>query len=358
MCIVFLTTAHPDYALIVIDNRDEFILRPTSRPEWWRHPHGPDVLSARDLQRSEKGTWMGITKDGVFAVLTNYRETDLDDADHPIHAIRSRGGMVTYWLGTGAEEPAIDSIHSLVKDGGVKGVGGFSMLCGKLKMKRTAEGGRDIDPIAIVSNRASHIAHVPWVAKTRGEVCALSNIGYGDVDRWPKLEDGKQLLGEIITQAIKENLSEDQLVEKLFGLLDNDKLPRHEGMSLMDYVSELKQSIFIPAIGDEVHRKEMEECMALGKTGWPSGDSPAVEEALVIPTNGTTNDKAKVAENNLGFATGMYGTQRQTIILVDWDGQVTFRERALYDSHGNPILRGEADEEFRFKIEGWDDEDR
>ncbi|CAI4213446.1 unnamed protein product [Parascedosporium putredinis] len=334
MCIVFLTTAHPDYALIVVDNRDEFILRPTSRPEWWRHPNGPEVLSARDLQRSEKGTWMGITKDGVFAVLTNYRETDVDDADHPIHAIRSRG------------------------DGGVKGVGGFSMVCGKLRKSLKTEGGRNIDPIAIVSNRASHVDHVPWIGQTRGEVCALSNIGYGDVDSWPKLEDGKRMLGEVITQAIKENLSEDQLVDKLFGILDDDKLPRYEGMSLMDYVSELKQSIFIPAVGDEPHRIEMEESMARGKTGWPSGDSPAAEEAVTIPSNGTSDSAPKVADNNLGFATGMYGTQRQTMILVDWDGQVTFRERALYDSHGNPIPRGQADEVFRFKIEDWDNDDR
>ncbi|KAG5918569.1 hypothetical protein E4U42_006802, partial [Claviceps africana] len=100
MCIVLITTAHPGYALIVLDNRDEFILRPTSRPHWWRHAAtGREVLSSRDLQRAERGAWMGITRDGLFAVLTNYREADGHDAGHPVHGIRSRGGMVTAWLG-------------------------------------------------------------------------------------------------------------------------------------------------------------------------------------------------------------------------------------------------------------------
>lgn len=364
MCIVFLTTAHPDYALIVIDNRDEFILRPTSRPEWWNHPNGTDVLSARDLQRSEKGTWMGITKDGVFAVLTNYRETDVDDADHPIHAIRSRGGMVTYWLGTGAKESTTESVQRLVAGGGVKGVGGFSMLCGKLKKNFKTDSGRDIEPIAIVSNRACDVSHVPFVAQARGEVCALSNACYGDDgEKWPKLDDGKQMLGEIITEAIKKNLNEEQLVEKLFGLLDHDRLPRHLGMDLMGYVNELKHSIFIPPVGDEIHHKEMEESKAKGRTGWPSGNGRAAEDppSPSPSTNGdsTNGTNGNNNNNNMGFAKGMYGTQRQTIILVDWDGQVTFRERALYDSNGHPLPRGEADLTFRFTIDGWnDDEDR
>lgn len=90
MCIVLLTTAHPDYALIVIDNRDEFILRPTSRPHWWsdndkdNNDSAKSILSSRDLQRPEHGTWLGITKAGHFSVLTNFREDSPNDAAHPI----------------------------------------------------------------------------------------------------------------------------------------------------------------------------------------------------------------------------------------------------------------------------------
>ncbi|PHH69946.1 hypothetical protein CDD83_5554 [Cordyceps sp. RAO-2017] len=66
MCIALFTTAHPGYALILINNRDEYILRPTSRPSWWRHPaSGESVLSSRDLLRAERGTWLGITRAGA-----------------------------------------------------------------------------------------------------------------------------------------------------------------------------------------------------------------------------------------------------------------------------------------------------
>ena len=44
-------------------------------------------------------------------------------------------------------------------------------------------------------------------------------------------------------------------------------------------------------------------------------------------------------------------TQRQTIVLVDWDGNITYKERALWDSHGNAIERGKGDETFKFEIE-------
>src|SRR5271156_1289624 len=121
MCIVLVTTAHPSYALIIIDNRDEFILRPTSRPHWWTSRH-QEILSARDLQRAEQGTWLGITKTGKFAVLTNFRETDTHSAKHPVQGERSRGSMVTAWLMGPEHETTTDFVHRLLDGEGVKSV--------------------------------------------------------------------------------------------------------------------------------------------------------------------------------------------------------------------------------------------
>lgn len=340
MCILLLTTSHPDYALILLDNRDEFILRPTSRPTWWAHPAGHDVLSARDLQRAEKGTWMGMTAHGGVAVLTNYSEPPVADPAHPIHAIRSRGGMVTYWLGAPEEQSAEETLKKLV-EAGVRSVGGFSMLCGKLRRQ-----GKGIAPLAIVSNRSEHAGDVHWVAGSRGEVAALSNAVYGDADEWPKLQAGKALLSEAVRTAVEEGLDEEGLTERLFGVLDTDTLPLKPDASLTDAVPVLRQSIFIPPIGDESHRREMEEHRARGKTGWPAADSTPVE------TEGSAADKAV---DSMGFATGMYGTQRQTVVLVDWEGNVTYRERALFDANGNKVERGEGDQVLRFKVEGWED---
>ncbi|GKT93868.1 DUF833 domain-containing protein [Colletotrichum tofieldiae] len=336
MCIVLLTTAHPDYALIVVDNRDEFILRPTSRPHWWSHPSGASVLSARDLQRAEKGTWLGITKTGQLAVLTNYRETNAQDAEHPIHAARSRGGMVTAWLGSDPAEPASESVNHLVKDGGVKGVGGFSMVAGKLKRKRGSDEKpqRALEGIAIVSNRCDDLQDVPWVAEQRDEVYGLSNTGYDDPKPWPKVENGKRLIKEAIQEAVAQNLDENALAERLFKVLDTDTLPKHPDMSLADYIKELKQSIFVPALGDDNHREAMEEAVSRGPGQWATDDQKAAEGLQL----GERPDPP--AQGNMGFEVGLYGTQRQTIIMVDWDGNVTYQ--------------GQGDEVFKFKIEGWE----
>lgn len=376
MCIVLLTTAHPSYALIVIDNRDEFILRPTSRPHWWtsvpekapdaaksngaaangNHSNrdaqhsGPretqDTLSSRDLQRAEHGTWLGVTKHGNLAVLTNYRETDTSDSACPVHAARSRGGMVTAWLGASPSEEVPDFVRRML-DGGVGNVGGFSLICGKLRQKRHGHcGHRALEPLAIISNRNDSVDKVPWIGEERGQVYGLSNTSYGDPDAWPKVESGKRLLSEAVKKAADQDLDEEALMDELFKILDTDTLPLEPGMAFEDCISSLKNSIFVPPIGDEHHKEAMEKARANGKI---EQFDEATEEL---------RKEERPDETSVGFETGMYGTQRQTVILVDWHGNVTFRERALWTKHGNPIERPNGDVTFRFKIDGWEEDGR
>ncbi|GAB0141616.1 hypothetical protein EsHS_00002203 [Epichloe bromicola] len=344
MCIVLFTTAHPDYALILIDNRDEFILRPTSRPHWWTHPAtGQQVLSSRDLQRAEKGTWMGITKNGLFAVLTNYREANTHDASHPVHGIKSRGGMVTAWL-AGLGDSVKDGVHHLVKDGGVKGVGGFSMACGKLRKNNAG--------IAIVSNRAAHADEVPLVARQRGETWGLSNTAFDARVKWPKVESGTDLLRDTIQAAVDARCSEDDLVASLFGILDIDTFPATEpDMPFEQMTALLRHTIFVPELGNEAHREAMEEARAKGKAEWAEdeGSLKAVEEILLEQQPEVSAPAAN------GFATGLYGTQRQTVMLVDWQGRVKVVERALWDRNGHKIPRGQGDVVHEFQIEEWDE---
>ncbi|KAK7402400.1 hypothetical protein QQX98_011842 [Neonectria punicea] len=345
MCIVLFTTSHPDYALILIDNRDEYILRPTSRPHWWSHgTSGRQVLSSRDLQRAEKGTWLGLTKDGLLAVLTNYREMTLDDTKHPIHGVKSRGGMVTAWLGGLPEEGITDGVHKLVKDGGVKGVGGFSMVCTKLRKKSQG--------IAIVSNRCGGVDDVPIVGKERGEIWGLSNTAFdasGTGEEWPKIKLGKQILNEVVSESISKKTSQEELIAGLLSILDKDTLPPKTGdTSFLEYINQLKHSIFIPQIGDDVHREAMKEAMAKGRAEW-TDDMVAAEELAI---EGRPDPSPSPM---MGFETGLYGTQRQTVVLVDWEGNVKMVERALWDGNGNEVPRGEGDVEFEFKIDGWEE---
>ena len=373
MCIVLLTTAHPSYALIVIDNRDEFILRPTSRPHWWTSvpekvpyvakSHGTggsdgklvdgdhsnrdgdtqEVLSSRDLQRAERGTWLGVTRDGNLAVLTNYRETDTGDAAHPVHGARSRGGMVTAWLGASPREGVPEFVGRML-EGGVGNVGGFSLICGKLRRRRCGVAGDGaLEPLAIISNRSGSVDKVPWICGERDQVYALSNACYGEPNAWPKVEDGKRLLSEAVEKAVEQSLDEEGLMDELFKVLDTDTLPLRDDLPFEGYIPLLKHSIFVPPIGDEHHRAAMEKAREKGKI---EQFDEATEEV---------RKEERPDETSIGFETGMYGTQRQTVILVDWDGNVTFRERALWTKNGHSIERPDGDMTFRFKVDGWED---
>ncbi|KAG9254741.1 NRDE protein-domain-containing protein [Emericellopsis atlantica] len=346
MCIVFVSMSHPDYPLILADNRDEFILRPTSRPHWWTHTsptngHTTRILSSRDLHRPERGTWLGVTETGQIAVLTNYREVDA--AGPSPKGRRSRGGMVTGFLSEPPAEYIGDSVRRLVEEGeGVKGVGGFSMACGK--MARRGDG------FAIVSNRADTLGDVPIVPAGQGRCWGLTNTTFRNGGTWPKLRDGLTPFDEIVegTQgAAKGEKAEGALLERLFAHLSRDTLVGHEDRSLAENIQDLKTSIFIPALGGAKQRAEMEEARAQGRGTWPTDDELVAE----APEHGVVTGEQ--SHEDVGFERGMYGTQRQTVVIVDREGQVVFVERALWDANGHAIPKGEGDVVFRFGIKGW-----
>ncbi|MCU0364099.1 MAG: NRDE family protein [Ignavibacteriaceae bacterium] len=85
MClIVFANNAHPKYKLVFAANRDEFYNRPSEQADYWTEH--PDLLAGKDLQAY--GTWMGITRQGRFAAITNFRDLKNHRSDAP-----SRGNL-------------------------------------------------------------------------------------------------------------------------------------------------------------------------------------------------------------------------------------------------------------------------
>lgn len=345
MCIVLLTTAHPSYALIAIDNRDEFVRRPTSRPHWWAS-NNQEILSARDQQREEQGTWFGITKTGKLAVLTNYRETNTADADHPVQGARSRGGMVTAWLESPEEETTQDFVRRLLEGGSVKSVGGFSLVCGKLRRREDLATG--LEPFAIVSNRSGTPDDVPWLLEKRDVVYGLSNTSYDDPVTWPKVKMGQEGLLKVIKESTETGSGESELVEKLYALLDTDTLPEQEGQDFESYIYQLRKSIFIPPIGQEAACQDAPKSDRTDTTSKPAAPRKSSDSEL------RDEERPDAATNDC--MSGIYGTQRQTILLVDWNGRATFFERSLWDEAGNVIERGKGDMKFEFQIEGWDEQ--
>lgn len=90
MCLIlFAYKFHRNYPLIIAGNRDEYYQRPTLAAQFWED--SPTVLGGRDLEKM--GTWFGITREGRFAAVTNYRDPSavLDNA-------KSRGELVSNFL--------------------------------------------------------------------------------------------------------------------------------------------------------------------------------------------------------------------------------------------------------------------
>ncbi|KAL3458289.1 NRDE protein-domain-containing protein [Aspergillus heterothallicus] len=327
MCIAILSTTHPDYRFIIINNRDEFLARPTSRADWWPAPY-EHILSARDLARAAHGTWLGVTKTGRVAVLTNCLETNCARAV----GARSRGDIINAWLTASDEHPAavkghveefIDELKA-IKD--LDNVGGFNLLLGDVS---EAEPGA----LAIVSNRSANLdccngeVQVRRVSGDSGQTVALSNMtlegeGADHTKAWKKILLGESLTADAIATSVGKGENEDALVERLFGVLSRDTLPRLPGDQKPEaYLGLFRESIFIPIIGKASEKHQD------GEVDW--------NVKLLDPE----------------FMEGLYGTQTQTIILVGHDRRVRYVARTLYEEDGQQLSPEERDRSIEFQVE-------
>jgi uncharacterized protein with NRDE domain len=105
MCtIVALKGVRADLPLILATNRDEFFARPSSGPE--RLLDAPPTLGGRDLVAG--GTWMGVTREGLFVGVTNQRTFAAPDTTR-----RSRGQLVLEALGLDDVDAVTRHVRSL-----------------------------------------------------------------------------------------------------------------------------------------------------------------------------------------------------------------------------------------------------
>ena len=106
MCVLaFVWDCHPRWRLVAAGNRDEYHARAAAPLAEWDDV--PGVIAGRDLVSG--GTWMGVSRQGRFAVVTNVR------GEGVLPGGRSRGELVTAAL-TGAEgaEPGAYNAYNLV----------------------------------------------------------------------------------------------------------------------------------------------------------------------------------------------------------------------------------------------------
>jgi uncharacterized protein with NRDE domain len=106
MCLILVAArVHPDFPLVVAANRDEFHSRASEPSGFWKDR--PGILAGRDLEAG--GTWLGVSRSGRFASVTNYR------GGRDPNALESRGALVTRFLES--EIPARDYVRDVASRG-------------------------------------------------------------------------------------------------------------------------------------------------------------------------------------------------------------------------------------------------
>jgi uncharacterized protein with NRDE domain len=166
MClIVFAYKSHPKYKLIFAANRDEFYDRPTEQANYWKDH--PGLLAGKDIQAG--GTWMGITKTGRFAAITNFRDPKNIKENAP-----SRGLVVSDYLLSNYS--ALDYYNSLKES--LQEYNGFNLILG------------DIDDLYYFSTETDGLK------KLEPEIYGLSNAVLDAP--WPKVNKTKEHLSRFL----------------------------------------------------------------------------------------------------------------------------------------------------------------
>ncbi|KAI0667700.1 DUF833-domain-containing protein [Trametes maxima] len=307
MCVCFWALEHPEYALILCTNRDEFLARPTAPAHW--HSFGPissvdntegAVLSGRDLIAG--GTWGGITRSGRLALLTNITE--------PVRKYdSSRGDLTSSFLLPQAPKATLAAeIDEFVLENRGRAYAGFNLL---LLSPAPGSGPPGPEPLAFdgafVTNSGGGgpIAARMLTAEERRRGGISNGIDHRGASEWPKVKHGIQTLDAVLN-SLPQDATETEIVDRLFALLTWKSEPAPADRS------ELRNTVLVDPL--------------------PIGAGESSDEA---PYN-------------------YYGTRLSTVILIRRDGTALFIERDVWtlDDEGR-IAKGDPgrDRVFRFQIE-------
>ncbi len=158
MCLIlFACAAHARYPLIVAANRDEAYARPSEAAAFWKD--APHVYGGRDLEHG--GTWLGLTRAGRFAAVTNYRQ-----AQPGTPGPRSRGELTRDFL-LGSDRADL-YVERVAKHG--REYNGFSLIAG-VPTELYFYSNRGDAPARItagVHGLSNHLLDEPWPKVVRG----------------------------------------------------------------------------------------------------------------------------------------------------------------------------------------------
>lgn len=184
MCLIFFSVNnHPFYKLIIAANRDEFYKRKTEPASFWSDH--PNVLAGRDLEAG--GTWMGVSKEGGIAMVTNYR--DLKNINP---AAPSRGHLVSdYLIEDRNPEEYLKEISLSASD-----YNGFNLVVGdKNQLFYFSNYQNKIVPMKSgIFGLSNHLLDTPWPKVTRGKEkisAILDNKSFSKNDLFEFMQDSR-----------------------------------------------------------------------------------------------------------------------------------------------------------------------
>lgn len=232
MCLILVAwRVHPVYPLVVAANRDEFFARSAEPAAFWKD--APQVLAGRDLEAG--GTWMGVTRNGRFAALTNFR-----DPAQTRKGVPSRGGLVADFL-VGDEAPPAYLTRIAPR---ARQCNGFNLL---------------------VSDGES----LWWSSNMGGEPRRLEPGVYGVSNHlldtpWPKVGAGKTALAQAL-----DGLPEDQA---LFALLQDDGIHPDENLPQTGVPLDWERLLSSAFVKSPDYGTRGSTVLCIGQDGWTSFD--------------------------------------------------------------------------------------
>ena len=248
MCLIlFSWKDNSQHKLILAANRDEFYARPTSAADFWEDQ--PDILGGRDLEAG--GTWMGLTRQGRFAAITNYRDPSIKRENAP-----SRGALTTDFL-MGAERPG-DYLEKIDKE--ADRYYGYNLL---------VSDGEELWYYSNISKQAKALGPGSY---------GLSNALLDTA--WPKVKLGKELFRSSVVNGSSQS--------KLLEVLGNDEKPADKDLPKTGVPYEWEKAISSMFIETETYGTccstilliDHENQARFVEKSYPVGDRAAGEKAF------------------------------------------------------------------------------
>lgn len=167
MCLAVLALhALPGIPVLIAANRDEFHARPTHPAAQWAD--APGLYAGRDGLAG--GTWMGVTAQGRFALVTNFREPGRYLAPAP-----SRGALVEDYL-RGNDSPQAYLARTHESD---QAYNGFNLIVGDTRQAWYLSN-RDGPPRPLTPGiyaLSNHLLDTPWPKLARTKTAFTEVLG-------------------------------------------------------------------------------------------------------------------------------------------------------------------------------------